>query len=112
MEISTFLTNELSSSSELSDIDLCLIFINADSGEGYLSHDGVNGDRNDLYAQKGGDKLAKLAVQNCGAGSGKSVVIVHSVGPVVVENWVDAPGLKGLLFANLPGQESGNALVR
>src|SRR5699024_3097999 len=38
-------------------------------------------------------------------------VIVHSVGPVIVESWVDLPGVQALLFANLPGQESGNALV-
>ncbi|KLO18648.1 hypothetical protein SCHPADRAFT_918911 [Schizopora paradoxa] len=109
--ISTFLTNDVPPSNELLDVDLCLIFINSDAGEGYLGHDGINGDRNDLFAQKGGDKLAKSVIQSCGSGNGKSIVIVHSVGPVVVENWVDEPGLKGLIFANLPGQESGNALV-
>jgi len=111
VSLSTFPTNSIPSQDALSDQDLCLTFINADAGEGYMTHDGINGDRNDLFAQKGGDKLARFVGENCGGGKGKTVIVVHSVGPVVVENWIDTPTVKGLLFANLPGQESGNALV-
>lgn len=42
---------------------------------------------------------------------GKTVVIIHSVGPVLVEKWIDLEGVKAIVYANLPGQESGNALV-
>lgn len=90
------------------DQDLCLVFANADAGEGYISHDGVSGDRNDLYAQKGGDALIKAVAESC---SGPVVVVIHSVGPVLVENWVDAPAVKAVIMAQLPGQESGNSLV-
>lgn len=88
--------------------DLCLVFGNADAGEGYISDLGVSGDRNNLYAQKGGDALIKAVAENCG---GPVVVVIHSVGPVLVENWVDKPAVKAVIMAQLPGQESGNALV-
>ncbi|EJD05137.1 uncharacterized protein FOMMEDRAFT_79988 [Fomitiporia mediterranea MF3/22] len=109
--VSSFLTNANPPSGAIEDQDLCLAFVNADSGEGFIAHDGISGDRPDLYPQKGGDKLVQNVARRCGSGKGKTVVIVHSVGPVVVERWVDMPGVKGLLFAHLPGQESGNSLI-
>lgn len=90
------------------DQDLCLVFANADAGEGFISDLGVAGDRNHLYAQKGGDALVKAVAESCG---GPVVVVIHSVGPVIVENWVDKPAVKAVIMAQLPGQESGNALV-
>ncbi|KAL7813843.1 family 4 carbohydrate esterase [Trichoderma aethiopicum] len=91
--------------------DICLVFINSDSGEGYRSWEGVRGDRNDLKPQKGGLALVTHVGLNCGNGSGTTIVILHSVGPVVVDPWIDMPGIKALVSANLPGQESGNALA-
>jgi hypothetical protein len=38
-------------------------------------------------------------------------VVIHSIGPVIVEEFIDLPNVKALVYANLPGQESGNALV-
>ena len=96
---------------DAADKDLCLVFANADSGEGYISAGGIHGDRNDLYLQKGGDSLITTVASHCGEGAGRTVVVIHSVGPVVVEPWIDLPGVHAVLFANLPGQESGNALV-
>ncbi|KAJ0425265.1 putative beta-glucosidase E [Aspergillus carlsbadensis] len=93
---------------DTSDKDLCLVFVNADSGEGYISAGGIHGDRNNLFLQKGGDTLIETVAKNCG---GPTVVVVHAVGPVIVEPWIDLPGVKGVLFAHLPGQESGNAIV-
>ncbi|KAF3902396.1 Beta-glucosidase [Dactylellina cionopaga] len=87
--------------------DLCLVFINADAGEGFARVDDVRGDRNDLLPQRNGDVLAKTVIENCK----KTVVVIHSVGVVTVETWVDHPNLKGLIYGNLPGQESGNALA-
>ncbi|KAL4945098.1 putative beta-glucosidase E [Aspergillus oleicola] len=94
--------------SDTSDKDLCLVFVNADSGEGYISAGGIHGDRNNLFLQKGGDSLVNTVGSNCG---GPTVVVVHAVGPVVVDPWIDLPGVKAVLFAHLPGQESGNALL-
>ncbi|KAJ6260885.1 Beta-glucosidase [Drechslerella dactyloides] len=87
--------------------DLCLAFINADSGEGFEKVDGIKGDRNDLLAQRNGDALVRAVVENCKA----TVVVIHSVGTVTVESFVEHKNLKSLIFANLPGQESGNALA-
>ena len=114
--MTTFLKNVRPATGSLEDQDLCLVFINADAGEGFISHDGISGDRPDLFPQKGGDHLVQDVARRCGTGrsritKGKTIVVVHSVGPVIVERWIDMPGVKALLFAHLPGQESGNSLV-
>jgi beta-glucosidase len=95
----------------LKDQDTCIIFANADSGEGYKAWNGIKGDRNDLFLQKGGEKLIKDVADGCGDGKGSTIVVVHSVGPVVVDGWIDLPGVKAVIMANLPGQESGNAIT-
>jgi hypothetical protein len=38
--------------------------------------------------------------------------VIHTVGPVILENFVDLPNVKAILIANLPGQESGRALSK
>lgn len=96
-----------SHASRATDQDLCFVFINSDGGEGYVAWKDVKGDRNDLYAQKGGDELVQKVAAKCG---GPTVVVVHAVGPVILEKWIELPGVKAVLYANLPGQESGNAL--
>ena len=95
---------------QLKKQDLCLVFANSDAGEGFLSWNGIRGDRNDLNLQKGGDELIRAVAQNCGGGRGDTVVVIHAVGPVIVEAWADLPGVKAVILANLPGEESGNAL--
>ena len=96
----------------LKDQDYCIVFANADGGEGYIAYQGIRGDRNDLFLQKNGDRLIKSVASDCGGGQGKVVVVIHAVGPVIVEKWADMEEVKAIIFANLPGQESGNALVR
>src|SRR5256714_1918789 len=91
--------------------DLCLVFANSDGGEGYLSWKGVHGDRNDLYLQSGGDWLITTVAQNCGGGQGATAVVINAIGPVIVEEWADLPGVKAIILANLPGEESGNGLT-
>jgi beta-glucosidase len=93
------------------DQDLCIVFANADAGEGYITDGGIRGDRNDLKIQKGGDPLIKYVASNCGKGKGETVVVIHAVGPVMMEEWIELPGVKAVLLANLPGQESGGSLV-
>ena len=90
----------------LSGLELCLAFVNSDAGEGFHHWDG-NDDRKDLYPQKGGDALVKAVADECK----QTVVVVHSVGPVVVERWVDHPNVKAVIFAQLPGEKSGFALT-
>ena len=98
-------------SNSLLDQDLCMVFANSDSGEGFEAWSGVRGDRNDLNLQKGGDALVLSVVKGCGGGSSPTIVVVHAVGPVDLESWIDEPNVKGVILANLPGQESGNALA-
>ena len=105
------LTNQLPSTSTLSQQDLCLVFANSDAGEGYIANGKIKGDRNDLGLQKGGDQLIKHVADHCGRGVAGVVVIVHAVGPVIVEPWIDHPAVKGLIFAHLPSQESGSSLA-
>ena len=99
------------SPSILADQDLCIVFINSIAGEGFIASDGIRGDRNDLYANKDGDRLVRSVAKGCGKGDGETIVVVHAVGPVILERWIDLPGVKAVLLANLPGEESGNALV-
>ena len=110
VEITEYLRNAVMTD-DVTDKDLCLVFANADGGEGYISAGGIHGDRNDLFLQKGGDTLINTVAPHCGGGNGRTVVVVHSIGPVVVEPWIDIPGVHAVVFANLPGQESGNALA-
>lgn len=95
----------------LKDQDVCIVFANSDSGEGFIGWDGVRGDRNDLFLQKGGDDLIIKVADGCGGGKGKTIVVIHAVGPVVMEKWIDHPNVKAVVMANLPGQESGNAIT-
>ncbi|KAK2871765.1 hypothetical protein FQN49_002847 [Arthroderma sp. PD_2] len=96
---------------DLADKDLCIVFTNADSGEGFVSFEDIDGDRNDLFLQKDGNNLIRQAADKCGEGKGDTIVVLHSVGPVILEDWIDTPGIKAIVLANLPGQESGRALV-
>lgn len=115
VELHEYLTNKPSITGKdkvaLEDLELCIVFANADSGEGYVKWEDVRGDRSDLNLQKGGDDLIVDVAAKCGSGSGDVIVVVHAVGPVLMEKWIDLPNVKAVLLANLPGQESGNALV-
>jgi beta-glucosidase len=86
--------------------DVAFVFITADSGETYFV-EGNWADRTDLQAWHDGDALvnAVAAVNN------NTIVVVHTVGPIVVEAWIDNPNVTALVWCGLPGQESGNALV-
>ncbi|KAE8349450.1 putative beta-glucosidase A [Aspergillus coremiiformis] len=84
-----------------------LVFVNADAGEGYISVDGNEGDRNNITLWKNGDNVVKTAANNCN----NTIVVIHSVGPVLVSEWYDHPNVTGILWAGLPGQESGNSIA-
>ncbi|KAI9821322.1 MAG: hypothetical protein M1827_004058 [Pycnora praestabilis] len=86
---------------------VCMVFINADSGEGYIEVGGNYGDRNNLTAWLGGDALVQEVAGNCS----NTIVIMHAPGPLLMEDWIEHPNVTAVLFAGLPGQESGNSLV-
>lgn len=84
-----------------------LVFIAADSGEAYITVDGNEGDRKNLTAWHGGDAL----VQAVAAQNNNTIVVVHSVGPLILEPWIQHPNVTAVLWAGAPGQEAGNSLV-
>ncbi|KAF3075342.1 putative beta-glucosidase M [Trichoderma lentiforme] len=78
--------------------DACIVFGNAWSCEGY--------DRpaiRDDYT----DSLIKSVADQCS----KTVVVFHNAGPRLVDGFVDHPNVTAIIFAHLPGQESGPALA-
>ncbi|KAL4268064.1 glycosyl hydrolase 3 family protein [Pleurotus pulmonarius] len=87
--------------------DVALVFIAADSGEGYITVEGNAGDRNDLKAWHNGDALvARVAGANA-----NTIVVVNSVGPIEVEAWISHPNVTAVVWSGLPGQEAGNSLT-
>ena len=86
---------------------VCMVFANTDSGEGYIEVGGNYGDRNNLTLWLGGDALIQEVAANCS----NTVVVIHAPGPILMEDWIDHPNVTAVLFAGLPGQESGNSLV-
>ncbi|KAF5382907.1 hypothetical protein D9757_006328 [Collybiopsis confluens] len=87
--------------------DVALVFITADSGEGYLTVEGNEGDRNNLAAWHSGDAL----VQQVAKFNSKTIVVVNSVGPIIMEAWITNPNVTAVVWSGLPGQEAGNGLV-
>ncbi|CAG8956788.1 hypothetical protein HYFRA_00011177 [Hymenoscyphus fraxineus] len=87
--------------------EVAIVFANANSGEGYITVDGNTGDRNNLTLWGNGDALiAHVASQNP-----NTVVVLHTVGPVIVEDMKNNPNITAIIWAGLPGQESGNAIT-
>ncbi|KAJ4302277.1 hypothetical protein N0V88_002415 [Collariella sp. IMI 366227] len=78
--------------------DACLVFGNAYAAEG--------ADRpalSDEYT----DELVRHVAERCG----NTVVVLHNAGTRLVEGFVDHPNVTAVLFAHLPGEASGKALV-
>ncbi|KAF8973771.1 glycoside hydrolase family 3 protein [Flammula alnicola] len=87
--------------------DVALVFITADSGEGYITVEGNAGDRNNLQAWHSGDALvAQVASINS-----HTIVVVQSVGPIIMEPWINNANVTAVVWSGLAGQEAGNALV-
>ncbi|EIW74805.1 glycoside hydrolase family 3 protein [Coniophora puteana RWD-64-598 SS2] len=87
--------------------DAALVFINADSGEQYINVDSNEGDRQNLTAWNNGDNV----VLNTAALNNNTIVVVHSVGPLIVEPWIDHPNVTAVVWANIAGQEVGNSIA-
>ncbi|CEJ57133.1 hypothetical protein PMG11_05838 [Penicillium brasilianum] len=78
--------------------DVCLVFINAYATEGY--------DREAL-SDSHSDAIVTNVAKNCA----NTVVVVHNAGIRTVQSWVDHVNVTGIIFAHLPGQDTGRALV-
>lgn len=86
---------------------IAIVFVNADSGEGYITVDGNFGDRNNLTLWQDGETL----IRNVSAICNNTIVVIHSVGPVLIDSFYDSPNISAILWAGLPGQESGNSIA-
>lgn len=75
-----------------------LVFINAYASESF--------DRTEL-TNEFSDNLVKNVAANCS----NTIVVVHSAGIRVVDEWIDHPNITAVVFGLLPGQESGNSIV-
>lgn len=85
----------------------CLVFVSADSGEGYGSVDGNNGDRKNLTLWNNGEFLIDRVASGCS----NTIVVLHAVGPVLMEPWINNENIKAVLHAHLPGQAAGDSLA-
>jgi len=89
--------------------DIALVFINADSGENYITVEGNPGDRtvSNLNAWHNGDALVEDAARQFST----VIVIIHTVGPIILDAWIGLPSVKAVVNANLPGQAAGTSLA-
>jgi hypothetical protein len=93
--------------------------------QGYITVDGNAGDRQNLTAWHEGDQLIlAVAAQN-----NNTIVVTNSVGPLILEPWVEHPNVTAVSFsirsllhhfltvliqivwASLGGNEAGNAIM-
>ncbi|CAJ2502363.1 Uu.00g097570.m01.CDS01 [Anthostomella pinea] len=78
--------------------DACLVIVNAFASEGF-DRPGV---RDDFT-----DGLIRHVADRCN----NTIVIFHNAGARLVDQWIDHPNVTALMFAHLPGEASGRALV-
>ena len=104
-----YITDSFPSGLTAGEDDIAVVFINTDSGENYITVEGNPGDRTaaGLSAWHNGDNLVKAAAQKFS----QVVVVIHTVGPIIMEDWIDLDSVKSVLVAHLPGQEAGNSLA-
>ena len=86
------------------DADLAIVFVQADSGEEYVTVEGNKGDRQNLDLWHDGNEL----IDAVASANKNTIVVIHAPGPVNVP-FLDK--VKGIVFAGMPGQESGNAIT-
>ena len=86
---------------------VAIVFVNADAGEGFINVDGNIGDRNNLTLWQGGDTL----IQNVSALCNNTIVVLHTVGPVLLSNYSSNPNVTAILWAGIPGEQSGNSIA-
>ncbi|KAH8202201.1 hypothetical protein TruAng_003676 [Truncatella angustata] len=92
----TALSPSLSNYAENSAV--CLVFINADSGEG--------ADRGELSNDEQDTMITTVA-----ATCNNTIVVVNTVGPRILDAWIEHENVTAVLYSGLLGQESGNAIA-
>lgn len=80
------------------DSDACIVVGNAYATEGR--------DRAGLH-----DDFTDALIANVAAQCSNTIVVFHNAGVRLVDRFIDNPNVTALLFAHLPGQDAGRALV-
>jgi beta-glucosidase len=78
--------------------DACLVILNAFSSEGY--------DRAGTH-----DDFSDGLIQNVANSCNNTIVVFQNAGVRLVDQFIDHPNVTAVIFAHLPGQDSGRALV-
>jgi len=78
--------------------DACLVVVNAYASEGF-DRPGVR------------DEYTDGLIINVASRCNNTIVVFHNAGVRLVDQWIDHPNVTALLFAHLPGDASGRALV-
>ncbi|KAF4436003.1 beta-glucosidase [Fusarium acutatum] len=79
--------------------DVCLVFINAMATEGW--------DRDGLH-----DDFSDALILNVASQCANTIVTIHAAGIRLVDQWIEHPNITATIIAHLPGQDSGEALVK
>ncbi|RDW78055.1 beta-glucosidase-3 [Coleophoma crateriformis] len=87
--------------------EAAIVFGNADGGEAYITVDGNAGDRNNLTLWQNADNVIATVAAN----NPNTIIVLHTIGPVIVDAYKNHPNVTAILWAGLPGQESGNAIT-
>ncbi|KAI1473173.1 glycoside hydrolase family 3 protein [Daldinia caldariorum] len=78
--------------------DACIVVGNAFASEGF--------DRPGLH-----DDFTDALITNVASQCNNTIVVFHNAGVRLVEQFIDHPNVTALIFAHLPGQDSGRALT-
>ncbi|GFF25680.1 probable beta-glucosidase M [Aspergillus udagawae] len=78
--------------------EACIVFVNEQSSEGW--------DRPSLA-----DTYSDTLIANVAAKCNNTMVVIHNAGVRLVDTWIEHPNITSVIFAHLPGQDSGSALV-
>lgn len=81
------------------ETEACLVFVNAASSEGV--------DRPALRDDYTDGLILDIASQ-----CNNTVVIIHNAGVRLVDQWIDHPNVTAVIFAHLPGQDSGESITQ
>ncbi|KAJ3058373.1 hypothetical protein HDU99_006834, partial [Rhizoclosmatium hyalinum] len=112
LQISTSFDNkDLETAKQLAaESDIAIVFGSSNSGELIVAVmnqvEGHWGDRNDLKLWHDADALIEAVASS----NKRTVVVLHTVGPVDMP-WFKHPNISAVVYALLPGQESGSALA-
>ncbi|KAH9817912.1 family 3 glycoside hydrolase [Melampsora americana] len=109
--VSSSLTNDISSAIAVSETaEIAIVFVYTFSGEigmCFTSVEGNLGDRANLNLSGNGEELIKAVA----AVNPNTIVVIHSVGSIVMESWVELPNVKGIIMAGLPGEQTGPGIA-